>query len=148
MKGCRVSVIGKVGVGLPAENVLAALWEISNLGDYEPKVDFVRVMPETEMKGRYSAAGRFAGIRWSGRFFYKLNRRGFHSEMVEGPPGVGVYGGFVVKPEGPDRCAITHYERYQFPRWLLPLTVPLRVYLSWTIRKELRNLVKVITGRD
>ncbi len=117
----HISVSGRVSVPVPAEHVVAFLWDLGSLARYEPKVDAVKVRPVTEKTGTYAAQGRFAGLPWGGRFSYALNPHGFHSEMIRGPRGMRVQGGFVVKSEGADVCLITHYERYQFPRWLFPL---------------------------
>lgn len=140
----RFSVIGKIGVSLPAEKVLAVVWDLNNVALYEPKVDAVQIEPEAGKKGTYSVEGHFGGIPWGGVFSYDLNGRGFHSEMIQGPSGVRFNGGFVVAPERQDQSTITHYERYQFPPWLSPLVPIIRLYLVWAMRKELRNLAKVI----
>jgi hypothetical protein len=88
----RVSVTGSVALGLPAQRAVAFLHDIRHIAGYEPKVSSVRVTAETATKGSYRAAGRFAGLSWRGEFSYELTPRGFHSELVSGPPGVEVRG--------------------------------------------------------
>ena len=143
----EIAVTGRVSLNLPAGAALAVLWDLANLEQYEPKVDAVRVTPAGDKRGTYVSTGRFAGIPWEGRFSYELNGNGFRSEMIQGPPGMKVKGGFAVKAQGPDRAMIIHYEYYQFPRWLAPLALPLRLYLCRAMKKELRNVADLI-GRN
>ncbi|MGH7598819.1 MAG: hypothetical protein ACREOI_20895 [bacterium] len=143
-----VSMTDSIALKLPAEEALAVLWDIQALELYEPKVDSARVKPETEKKGTYSVTGRFAGKLWRGEFSYELNDHGFHSEMIQGPQGIKVNGGFVVKAEHRDRCRITHYEHYEFPHWMSPLALLARLYLYWAMKKELREVAKLIHSKS
>jgi len=87
-------------------------------------------------------------MRWRGKFSYEINNRGFHSEMLQGPSGVRVKGGFVVQAEGSHRCQITHYENYRLPHWMSPLTLLIRLYLFLAMKKELRDLADVIQEKN
>ncbi len=140
----QISITGRVPIDLPAENALAVLWDIKTLELYEPKVSSVQVQPAMGKKGTYSTTGRFAGIAWEGEFSYELNNYGFHSEMITGPMGIKVDGGFIIKSEGSERCLITHYETYHFPRVFIPLVPLIRIYLYWAMKKELRDLARII----
>ena len=140
----RRTEVGKIAVEVSAEKALAVLWDIKSIECYEPKVDSALVIPGTQNKGTYFARGRFAGIPWSGLFTYELNHHGFYSEMKRGAFGVKVQGGFVVTSESLDQCLITHYERYEFPSWLSPLSLFVRLYLHRAMKKELGNLVQLI----
>lgn len=142
-----ISVVDSISVDIPAKNALDILRNLKNIELYEPKADSIRVEPETEKRGTYSIQGHFAGMRWRGRFTCEFDRQGFHSEMIRGPLGVKLRAGFVVTSESSGRCIIPHYECYHFPRWVLPLTLLVRLYLYWAMKKELRNLVKIIYGR-
>jgi len=144
----HVTCTGKISVGAPAEQALAVLWDIQNLKLYEPKADSAQVEPETKTNGTYIVQGRFAGMRWRGKFSYEINDRGFHSEMLQGPSGVRVNGGFVVQAEDSRRCQITHYENYRFSHWMSPLSLPIRFYLFWAMKKELRDLADVIQEKN
>jgi hypothetical protein len=144
----KMTVTDSIPLGLPAEQALAILWDVKNLRLYEPKVDAMRVEPETEGRGTYAVRGRFAGLPWRGIFSYVLNPRGFHSELLEGPSGVRMNGGFVVTSGRADQCLITHYERYQFTSWLALLAPLIRLYLTWAIKKELRGLAGVISKKS
>jgi hypothetical protein len=145
----RISVTGTIAIDLPAENALAVLWDLKSIALYEPKVDSAWIKPETKKTGTYSLRGRFAGVPWDGNFIYELNDRGFHSEMTRSrPPGVSMNGGFVVKAECPDRCSVTHYERYRFSFWMLPLIPLFRPYLAWAMKKEMNQLAEVIHQPD
>jgi len=137
----QVSVTDSIALDVSAEDALAVLWDIQSLSLYEPKVDSAWIKPETDKKGTYSVTGRFAGWLWRGKFSYELNDHGFHSEMIQGTRGIKVNGGFVVKAERRDRCRITHYEHYEFPRWMSPLA---RLYLHWAMKKELHDLAEII----
>jgi hypothetical protein len=143
----RVSVTGSVALGLPAQRAVAFLHDIRHIAGYEPKVSSVRVTAETATKGSYRAAGRFAGLSWRGEFSYELTPRGFHSELVSGPPGVEVRGGFFVRAERCGGCVVTHYESYRCARWLAPLKPLLRRYLVRAMKEELRKLAEMIAGR-
>ena len=142
----RIRVIGKVRIGSSREKALAVLWDLSNLARYEPKVNSVRVRPEQEQEGTYCSRGLFAGLPWEALFSYRLKKNGFHSEMMCGPPGVEVSGGFVVSPGPSEGCFITHYETYRFPPWLAPMMPLVRLYLAGAMKRELRNLAKFIAA--
>lgn len=144
----KVTVVDSIPLGLSAEQALTILWDVKNLSLYEPKVDAMQVKPETEERGTYAIMGRFAGLPWRGIFSYVLNPRGFHSELLEGPSGVKMNGGFVVTPGHAGQCLITHYERYQFTSWLALLAPLIRLYLTWAIKKELRGLAAVISKKS
>ena len=143
----KVTVTDSVQLDVPAEQALAILWEVKNLSLYEPKVDAMRIEPETEERGTYAIKGRFAGLPWCGIFSYVLNPRGFHSELLKGPPSVRMNGGFVVTSRCSGQCLITHYERYQFASWLALLAPLIRLYVAWAIKKELQGLAGVICGK-
>ena len=140
----RRTAVGKIAVEASAENALAVLWDIKSIACYEPKVDSALVTPGTQKQGTYFARGHFAGLPWSGTFTYELNHHGFYSEMKRGAFGVKVQGGFVVTSESLDKCLITHYERYEFPYWLAPLSLIVRLYLHRAMKKELSNLAQLI----
>lgn len=143
----KVTVTDSVQLDVPAEQALAVLWEVKNLSLYEPKVDAMRVEPETPERGIYAIQGRFAGVPWRGIFSYVLNPRGFHSELLNGPLNVRMNGGFVVTSKRSEQCLITHYERYQFSSWLALLAPLIRLYLTWAVKKELRGLAGIICGK-
>lgn len=144
----RISCTGKISIDVHAEQALAVLWDIQNLQFYEPKVDSAQVEPETQTNGTYIVQGRFAGMRWRGKFSYEINDRGFHSEMLQGPSGVQVHGGFVVQAEDSHSCQITHYENYQLPYWMSPLALLIRLYMFWAMKKELRDLAALIQQKN
>lgn len=142
----EVLVKRKVSVNHPANEALSFLQNVATLEWYEPKVDSITVNRISPESGEYSIKGHFAGLPWKGVFSYTLHRRGFRSEMTKAPRGVRLNGGFVVKTELPESCSVTHYERYQFSSWLLPLIPLLRLYLAWSIRQEVSNVAKFIEG--
>ena len=144
----RRTEVGKIAVEVSAEKALAVLWDIKSIECYEPKVDSALVIPGTQNKGTYFARGHFAGIPWGGLFAYELNHHGFYSEMKRGAFGVKVQGGFVVTSESSDKCLITHYERYEFPYWLSPISLFVRLYLHRAMKKELSNLAQLIHDKD
>lgn len=63
---------------------------------------------------------------------------------MPGALGVGVLGGFVVTSESAGRCVIAHYERYDLPSWLSPLSTLARPYLRRAMSRELRALARLI----
>ncbi len=140
----QISVIGKTTVDLPDEKALAIIRDIQLIDLYEPKIDSARIKPATASTGFYSVQGHFAGLPWGGKFSYELKEDGFYSELLEGPLGIQVSGGFMVKPQSSGQCSITHFERYQFPSWLMPFVFLIRPYLLRAMKEELRNLAKVI----
>src|SRR5437868_4044579 len=115
----EVLVKRTVLVHRPANEAISFLQNVTSLEWYEPKVDSISVKRHTPESGEYWIKGHFAGLPWSGGFTYTLHRHGFRSEMTKAPRGVKLKGGFVVKPESPSSCSVTHYERYQFSGWLL-----------------------------
>jgi len=144
----QVSATHSIALDLPAEKALAVLWDIKSLELYEPKVDSAQVRPETERKGTYSATGHFARWHWRGEFSYELNDHGFHSKMIRGPRGFSVKGGFIVQSGNANSCCITHYEHYEFPYWMSPFALLARLYLYWAMKKELRDLAKIIYAKN
>lgn len=144
MKSNVLMVRDEVLVEASGEQVLRVLKDLNCMAQYEPKVDFLRVTPKLRAGGTYTARGHFAGLPWQGRFSYEIRPHGFHSEMVAGPPGVQVSGGFVVRSDKRDRSRIIHYEQYQLSWWLWPFVFPLRLYLKQAIRNELRAVAQLI----
>lgn len=140
----EVLVKRTVAVNRPAREAVSLLQNVALLAWYEPKVDSISVKRATPQSGEFSVQGHVAGLPWSGLFSYALHRQGFRSQMREGPRGVSLSGGFVVKPESLESCAITHYERYEFSGWLRPFAPLLRLYLARSIKQEVRNLAKLI----
>jgi hypothetical protein len=128
----------------PAREAISFLQDVATLEWYEPKVDLISVRRYTPQSGEYWIKGHFVGLPWSGGFSYTLHRCGFRSEMTKAPRGVRLKGGFVVKPETPASCSVTHYERYQFSSWLLPLIPLIRFYLARSIKQEVSNVAKLI----
>ena len=74
---------------------------------------------------------------WHGEFAYELNEGGFHSRTAGVPPEEAtVEGGFVVAPIA-GGCTVIHYEQYVLAPWLRPIKPVVRMYLRWTMRREL-----------
>jgi hypothetical protein len=126
------------------QDAVAAIWEIKNIEVTEVKADTVVVSPETSRSGTYRVRGRFAGVPWRGKFAYALNDAGFHSRNAGMPAEYAtIEGGFVVTPLA-GGCTVIHYEQYVLPRWLAPLKHVLRLYLRWSMARELRDLERLI----
>lgn len=140
----EVLVRRTVSVNCSALEAVSFLQNIALLEWYEPKVDSISVSRITPQRGEFLVKGRLAGVPWSGVFSYALHRCGFRSEMKAGPRGVRLKGGFVVRPESPESCSVTHYEHYEFSGWLQLLSPLLRLLLSCSIRKEVHNVAKLI----
>ena len=133
----------------PKEDAVAAIWEIKNIERTEVKADAVVVSPDTSSTGTYRVRGRFAGVPWRGEFAYFLNDAGFHSRNADKPPEEAtIEGGFVVTPLA-DGCTVIHYEQYVLAPWLVPLKHVIRMYLRWSMSRELRDLARLIAkGRE
>jgi len=140
----RFTEVGQLRVAAPAEAALAVLWDIRSIASYEPKVRSATVSPSGARNGTFFARGSFTGLPWSGTFTYQLTRSGFYSRMKPGALGLQVQGGFFVASASACQCVITHYERYECPCWLSPLTVPARSYLRRAIKEELDALARLI----
>jgi hypothetical protein len=139
-----ILITDNISLEVPVEQALAVIQDLNRLAQYEPKVEAVYIRPKANTDGTYTARGHFAGLLWRGRFSYQLRPQGFHSEMISGPPGVQVSGGFVVRSEEQYRCCVTHYERYQLSWWLWPFAFLLRLYLMQAMKDELRTLAQLI----
>ena len=133
----------------PKREAVAAIWEIKNIERTEVKADAVVVSPETRDRGTYRVRGRFGGVPWRGEFAYFLNESGFHSRNAGVPPeDATIEGGFVVTPIA-DGCTVIHYEQYVLARPLTPLRHLIRLYLRWSMSRELRDLERLIaTARE
>ena len=102
------------------------------------------VSPDTASSGTYKVRGRFAGVPWRGEFAYVLNDAGFHSRNAGIPAEEAtIEGGFVVTPLA-GGCTVIHYEQYLLARWLVPLKQLVRLYLRWSMSRELRDLERLI----
>jgi hypothetical protein len=130
----------------PPERALPAIWDIQNIERCEVKADRVDVHPTDARAGSYDVHGRFAGVRWSGRFEYELDDRGFHSRTADVPRDEAtVEGGFILTPLGVDHSTVIHYEQYVLAPWLAPLSGLVHAYLRWSMHRELRTLRALIT---
>lgn len=126
------------------EDAVAAIREIKNIERTEVKADAVVVCPESSERGTYKVRGRFAGVPWRGEFAYFLNDVGFHSRNAGRPAeDATIEGGFVVTPLA-GGCTVIHYEQYVLTPWLAPLKHVLRIYLRWSMARELRDLEQLI----
>lgn len=142
-----VEVVSTRTIPVSQHLVLPAVWEIKNIERCEVKADLVDVTKESDTRGSYKVRGRFAGLPWRGEFFYELNPKGFHSTNAFHPQkGYTIEGGFVVEPVSDDRCLVIHYEQYRLPLWFWPLRAPIRLYLKWSMRKELADLHRLVSS--
>lgn len=141
----RITAVEALELPCPPAAALPAVWDIRNVERCEVKADSVRVHPRTDRDGTYDVRGRFAGVAWKGRFQYELTPTGFHSRDAGVPPErATVEGGFVVTPLGADHCTVIHYEQYVLARWLAPLSPLVKLYLHFTMRRELRDLRRLL----
>jgi hypothetical protein len=141
----RITAVAALELPCPPETALPAIWDIQSIERTERKADWVQVHPTSARTGSYDVRGRFAGVRWAGRFEYELDERGFHSRSADVPRGdATVEGGFVLTPLGEDRSTVIHYEQYVLAPWLVPLAALMLCYLRWSMRRELRELRSLI----
>ena len=140
----RITVVCARELSCPREDAVAAIRDIKNIERTEVKADAVVVSPDTPTRGTYRVRGRFAGVPWRGHFAYVLNDGGFHSRNAGVPPEhATIEGGFVVTPLA-SGCTVIHYEQYVLAPWLRPLRQAIRVYLRWSMARELRDLARLI----
>ena len=143
----RVTVVEALELPCPPSVVLPAVWDLKNVERCEVKADAVVVHPRTPQEGSYDVRGHFAGVPWRGRFEYQLHPAGFHSRDADVPPErATVEGGFVVTPLGADQCTVIHYEQYVLAPWVAPLALLVRTYLHRSMRRELRDLRRLVLG--
>lgn len=143
----RITTVAAREMPYPREAAVEALWRIQDIERTEVKADRVWVEPQDAMTGTYRVRGHFAGVPWENRFAYELNDGGFHSRNVGVPPErATIEGGFVVTPLA-GGCTVIHYEQYVVPTKLALLTPLIRIYLRWSMRRELRDLERLI-GED
>jgi hypothetical protein len=141
----RVAVTVERAISAPREQVLPAVQHIQNIECTEVKADEVVVTPLDASRGSYRVRGHFAGVPWRGQFFYELNPDGFHSTNAARPGRApSISGGFVVKSAGAGACRVTHYEDYQLPVVLRPMRPLIRIYLRWSMRRELQHLAHLV----
>jgi hypothetical protein len=145
----RITVVCARELPCPREDAVAAVRNIKNIERTEVKADTVVVSAETPERGTYRVRGRFAGFPWHGRFAYFLHAGGFHSRNAGVPPEQAtIEGGFVVTPLA-GGCTVIHYEQYVLAPWLQPLRHAIRLYLHWSMRRELRDLARLVaTGQQ
>jgi hypothetical protein len=144
----QITAVSTRALPYPKAVTLPAVWNIQNIERTEVKADAVTVTPETATVGSYRVRGHFAGVPWRGEFFYELKPDGFHSRNAPRPrKGSTIEGGFVVHALDAGGCRVIHYEQYRLPWWLVPLALPIKGYLRWSMRRELRDLESLI-GTD
>lgn len=144
----HVTATAAIVLPCPPEHALPAIWDIQNIERCEVKADSVDVHPTDARAGSYDVRGRFAGVRWSGRFEYELDDRGFHSRSADVPrKEATVEGGFVLTPLGEEHSTVIHYEQYVLAPWLVPLSGLVHAYLRWSMHRELRTLRALITDQ-
>lgn len=140
----RITVVCARELPCRPQEAVAAIQDIKNIERIEVKADEVVVSQDTSTLGTYRVRGRFAGVPWRGQFEYSLNPSGFHSRSAGVPPEQAtVEGGFIVTPLA-SGCTVIHYEQYVLAPWLRPLRQPIRVYLRWSMARELRDLARLI----
>jgi hypothetical protein len=141
----RVTVVEALEFPCPPARVLPAVWDLKNVEHCEVKADAVTVHPRSPRSGSYDVRGHFARVPWHGRFEYELTDAGFHSRTADvAPDDATVEGGFVVTPLGADQCTVIHYEQYVLAPWLAPLARLVRAYLHRSMRRELRDLRRLV----
>ena len=134
-------------LGCARQDAVAAIRNIENIERTEVKADAVIVSPETAERGTYRVRGRFAGFPWRGHFAYDLHDAGFHSRNAGvKPEQATIEGGFVVTPLA-SGCTVIHYEQYVLANWLRPLRHAIRLYLRWSMARELRDLERLIAAQ-
>ncbi|HEY6316372.1 MAG TPA: hypothetical protein VI462_00620 [Acidimicrobiia bacterium] len=142
-----ITVVEALEVPRPPSTVLPAIWDIQNVERLERKADAVTVHPHGERNGTYEVEGHFAGVPWQGRFDYELHPTGFHSRDADVPRDEAtVEGGFFVTPLGAEHSTVIHYEQYVLAPWLAPLAPLVQRYLRHSMRRELRDLRRMVTG--
>lgn len=142
----RITVVSARELPCTRQDAVAAIQDIKNIEMTEVKADAVTVSPETPERGTYRVRGHFAGFPWRGHFAYALNDGGFHSRNAGVPPErATIEGGFAVTPLA-SGCTVIHYEQYVLSRWLVPLRPAIRVYLRWSMARELRDLEELIAA--
>jgi hypothetical protein len=142
----RITTVCAREMPYPKEDAVAAIREIKNIERTEVKADAVVVSPESPSSGTYKVRGRFARVPWRGEFAYSLNDAGFHSRNAGMPAeDATIEGGFVVTPLA-DGCTVIHYEQYVLTPWLVPLKHVLRLYLRWSMARELHDLDRLIAN--
>jgi hypothetical protein len=142
----RVTAVEALELPCPPDTALPAVWDIKNVERCEVKADAVTVHPRTDRDGSYDVRGRFAGVPWKGRFDYQLTPTGFHSRDADVPPEQAtVEGGFVITPLGGDHCTVIHYEQYVLASWLAPIRLLVKAYLHLSMKRELRDLRRLVT---
>ena len=144
----RITVVSARELPCRREAAVAAIRDIKNIERTEVKADAVVVSPETPERGTYRVRGRFAGFPWRGYFAYVLHDGGFHSRNAGvAPEQATIEGGFVVTPLA-SGCTVIHYEQYVLAPWLRPLRHAIRLYLRWSMNRELRDLERLIAGQQ
>ena len=142
----RITVVCARELPCPREDAVVAIRNIKNIERTEVKADAVVVSPDTPTRGTYRVRGRFAGVPWRGHFAYVLHDAGFHSRTAGVPPEQAtIEGGFVVTPLA-SGCTVIHYEQYVLAAWLRPLRHAIRLYLRWSMARELRDLERLIVA--
>jgi hypothetical protein len=143
----RLTVVMAREMPLPRSAVLDTVWRIENIERTEVKADTVDVRPTGPRAGTYRVTGRFAGVPWRNEFAYELNEGGFHSRNANvAPSNATIEGGFVVTPTA-DGCTVIHYEQYVLSRSVVALKPLVRLYLRWSMRRELRDLEALVASQ-
>ena len=135
-----LKVTRQTRVNAPPSFAAKYLRDISNLPEYEQKVEKCVASYPDEATATADVAGRFMGLPWKASFHMEFtDDGGFRSRMTKGPLG-RMQGGFVLKPVS-GGVQITHYEEYGFSVLLAPIYPLIRRWLGRSMEVEL-GLIK------
>ena len=131
-----IKITRQILISAPKDSVQMYLRDLTNLAEYEQKVEAVDVTYPDSETGLVEVQGRFLGFPWRGAFKMEFTRDGgFRSEMVRGPLRK-MAEGYHLRPVA-GGTVLTHEEQYQFPIFLQPIMRFLLGRIARTIDVEL-----------
>jgi hypothetical protein len=134
-----ITITRQILISAPKESVQMYLRDLSNMAEYEQKVESVDATYPDPESGLVEVEGRFLGLPWKGAFKMEFTRDGgFRSEMIRGPLKRMV-GGYHLRPVA-GGTLLTHDEQYHFPMLIQPVMRFFRGWISRTIDLELSTI--------
>lgn len=130
-----LNVSRQILISAPRDSVQEYLRDLSQIADYEEKVDAVDLQPR-DNGGVVDATGRFLGLPWKGTFDVEYTRDGGYRGVMVSGPLKRMECRMTLRPVT-GGTMLEHGEVYELPLFLRPVSSLVRRWLDSTLETEL-----------
>ena len=142
-----LTVVEALEVPCPPAEMLPAIWDIQNVQHVERKADTVAVHPDGNGAAPTTSRATSPACRGRGALTTSSTRPAFTAvtptSPATRPPSRAASSS---RPSAPSTCTVIHYEQYVLSPWLAPIAPLVQRYLRRSMRRELRDLRRMVTG--